>query len=101
VHNEELHNLYFSPNIIKVIKSRIKTWAWHVARMGEMRNVYSISVVKLQAKKTLGRHRHRWDDNIRMDFREIRWEDVGWTHLAQERDQWRAIVSTVMNNRVP
>jgi hypothetical protein len=71
LHNEELHNLYCSPSIIRIIKSRRIRWAGHVARMGEKRNVYRILVAKPEGKRPLGRARRRWEDNIRMDLREI------------------------------
>jgi hypothetical protein len=100
-HNEELHNLYTTPNIIRVIKSRIMRWAGHVARMGEMKNAYKILVGKSEVKIPLGRPRRRWKDNIRMNLREIVWEVVGWIHLSQDRDQWRAVVNTIMNLWVP
>jgi hypothetical protein len=70
LHNEELHNLYFSPSIIRMIKSRRMRWAGHVARMGETRNAYRILVGKPEGKRPLGRPRHRWVDNIKMDHRE-------------------------------
>jgi hypothetical protein len=69
--------------------------------MGEERNAYRILVGKPEGKRPLGRPRRRWVDNIRMDLREIGWDDVDWIDLAQDRDQWRALVSTVMNLRVP
>jgi transcription termination factor 2 len=97
IHNEELHNLYSSPNIIRMIKSRRMRWAGHVARMGETRNVYRILVGKAERKRPLGRPRCRWVDNIKMDLREIGWDGVDWIKLAQDRDQWRALVNTVMN----
>jgi hypothetical protein len=68
MHNEELHNLYFSPNIIRIIKSRRMRWAGHVARMGEEMNAYRILVGKPEGKRPLGRHRRMWEDNIRMDL---------------------------------
>jgi len=71
LHNEDLHNLYASPNNIRLIKSRRLRWAGHVARMGTLRNAYSIPVGKPECKRPLGRPRHRWEDNIRMDLREI------------------------------
>jgi hypothetical protein len=71
LHNEELHNLYCSPSIIRMIKSRRMRWTGHVARMGEKRNGYRIRLGKPEGKRPLGRPRPRWEDNIRMDFREI------------------------------
>jgi hypothetical protein len=71
VHNEELHNLYSSPNIIRIIKSRRMRWADHVARMGETRNAYRILVAKPE-----GRPRRRWVDSIKMD---LRWDEMVWT----------------------
>jgi hypothetical protein len=71
LHNEDLHNFYASPSIIRVIKSRKVDWTGYVARMGEMRSAYKISVRKPGGKRQLGRPRCRWDDNIRMDIREI------------------------------
>jgi len=72
-----------------------------VARMGEMRNAYSILAGKSEGKRPLRRPRRRWEDNIRKDLGEIVWEGAGPMHLAQDRDQWRAVVNTVMNLRVP
>jgi hypothetical protein len=94
-------NLYASPNIIRVIKSRRTRWVGHVARMGEMRNAYNIMVGKPEGKRPLGRHRHKWEDNIRTDLREIGCEGVDWIHLTRDRDQRRDLVKTVMNIRVP
>jgi hypothetical protein len=85
-HNEELHNLYTSPNIIRVIKLRM-TLVGHVAHMGEMTNEYKILVRKSERKRPLRRHRHRWEDNIRTDLRGTEWEDVDCMHLAQDREQ--------------
>jgi hypothetical protein len=73
LHNEELHNLYSSPNIIRLIKSRRIRWAGHVARKGEKRKFYKVLVGKPEGKRQLGRPRRRWEDGIRMDFREIDW----------------------------
>jgi hypothetical protein len=69
LHNKELHNLYSSPNIIRMIKSRRVSWPGHVARMGEKRNAYRVLVRKPEGKRTLGRQRHRWKDNIKIDLR--------------------------------
>jgi hypothetical protein len=100
LHNDELHNLYSSPNIVRVIKSRKLRWARHVARMGEGRGVYRVLFGKPEGKRPLERTRRRWDDNIKLDPREIRIDGVNWTRLAQDRVQWRAFVNTVMNLRV-
>jgi hypothetical protein len=96
LHNEELHNLYSSPSIIRMIKSRRMRWAGHVARMGEKRNVYRILVGKPEGKIPQGRPRRRWLDNI-----DIGCDGVDWINMAEDRDQWRALVNTVLNLRVP
>jgi hypothetical protein len=72
----------------------------HVAGTGKLKNAYTILVSKSEGKRPLGRHRHRWEDNIRMDVREIECEVVDWIHLTQGRDQWRALVNTVMNLQI-
>jgi hypothetical protein len=87
------------PSIIRMIKSRRMRWAGHVAWMGGKRNAYRILVGK--PKGPLGRPRHRWVDNIKMDLRETWWDVMDWIDLAQDRDQWRALVNMVMNLRVP
>jgi len=69
--------------------------------MGKMRNAYKILVRKPEWKKPLGRHRCRWEDNIRINLREIGWEGVDWMHLAQDKDQWQDLVCTVVNLWVP
>jgi hypothetical protein len=84
-----------------MIKSRRMGWAGHVARMGETRNAYRILVGKPEGKRPLGGPRCRWVNNIKMDLRELGWDGVDWIELAQDRDQWRALVNTVMNLRVP
>ena len=99
--NEELNNLYSSPNIVRVIKSRRMRWAGHVARMGEGRGVYSVLVGKPEGRRPLGRPRRRWEHNIRMDLWEVGCGGVDWMELAQDRDRWCALVSAVMNLRVP
>ena len=101
LHNEDLNNLYSSPNILRVIKSRRMRWAGHVARMGEGRGVYRVLVGKPEGRRPLGRPRRRWEDNVRMDLREVGCGCVNWMELAQDRDRWRALVSVVMNLRVP
>ena len=101
MHNEELNDLYTSPNIARVIKSRRTRWAEHVARMGEERGVYRVLVVKPERKRPLGRPRRRWVDKIRMDLHEVGCGYMDWIGLAQDRDKWRTLVSAVMNLRVP
>jgi len=101
LHNEELNDLYSSPNIVRVIKLREMRWAGHVARMGEEREVYRILVGKPEGKRPLGRHRRRWVDNIRMDLQEVERGYMDRIGLAQDRDRWRTLVSAVMNLRVP
>jgi hypothetical protein len=97
-HNEELHNLYSSPDIIRQVKSRRMRWARHVASMGEDRKVHKVLVGKPEGKRQLGRPRRMWEDGIRMDLREIGLEGgVDWIRLAQKRGRWRAVVSAVMN----
>jgi hypothetical protein len=101
LHNKELHNLYSSPNIIRIIKSRRMRWAGHVAWMGEKRNMYRLLVGKPEGKRPLGRPRCRWMDNIKMDLLEIGLNVVDWIGLAHDRYRWRALVNSVMNLRVP
>jgi hypothetical protein len=69
--------------------------------VGEIRNAYNILIGKPKGKRLHGRHRRRWEGNIRMDLREIEWGGVDWMHLAQDRDQRQALVNTVMNLWVP
>ena len=76
-------------------------WAGHVARMGEGRGVHRVLVGKPEGKRPLGRTRCRWEDNIKMDLQEVGEFCGDWMELAQDRDRWRAPVSTVMNFRVP
>jgi hypothetical protein len=85
LHNEEVHNLYSSPDIIGQVKSRRMRWAGHVARMGEERKLYKVLIGKPEEKSPLGRPRHWWEDGIRMALREIVLGDVDWIHLAQHR----------------
>jgi hypothetical protein len=100
LHNEELYDLYSSPNVVRVIKSRRMRYAGHVVRLGEERGVYKVLVGKPEGKRPLGRPRRRWEDNIRMDLQEVGCGSMDWIGLAQDRDRWRALVNAVMNLRV-
>jgi hypothetical protein len=101
LHNDELHSLYSSPNIVRVIKSRKMRWVGHVARRGMGRCVYRVLVGRPEGRRPLGRPRHRWEDNIKMDLREIGIDGANWIQLDQDRVQWQACVNTVMNLWVP
>jgi hypothetical protein len=83
LHNDEFHSLYYSPNVIWVIKSRRMRWAGYVAWMGEGRGVYRVLVGRSKGKRPLGRPRYRWEDNIKLDLREMGINGVNWTWLAQ------------------
>jgi hypothetical protein len=80
-----------------MVKSRRMIWVGHAARMAERRNAYRILVGKPEGSRPLGRPRRRWVDNIKMTLREIGYDGIDWLDLAQDRDQWRALVHTVMN----
>jgi hypothetical protein len=98
--DEELHNFYSSPNIIRMIIKKDemgRTSSTHV----EKRIAYRILVGKSEGKRTLGRPRRRWEDNITMNVKEIEWGGINWIHLAQGKDWWRVLVNAVMNLRVP
>ena len=91
------NDLCSSPNIVRVIKWRRMRWAGHVARMGEERGVYRVLVGKPEGKRPVGRPRRKWVVNIRMDLQEVGCGYMDWIGLAQDRDRWRSLVSTVMN----
>jgi hypothetical protein len=101
LHNYELHSLNSSPNVVRVIKWRRMRWAGHVARIGEGRGVYRVLVGRPEGKRLLGRHRHRWEDNIKMDLREKGIDGANWIQLVQDRVQGWAFLNTVMNIQVP
>jgi hypothetical protein len=101
LHNAELHILYSSPNVVRVIKSRKLRWAGQAARMGEGRGVYRVLIGKPEGKIRLGRRRCMWEDNIKLDLRKTGIDGANWIRLAQDRVQWRAFVNTIMNLRVP
>ena len=77
------------------------TWTGHVANIGETRGVYMILVGKPEGKRPLGRPMRRWEDNIKMDLQEVGCGGIDWIELARDRDRWRALVTAVMNLRVP
>jgi len=98
LYNEELNDLYCSPNIVQEIKSGRMRWAGHVACMGDKRDVYRFLVGKPEEKRPLGRPRHRWEDNIKVGLQEL---GMDWIKLAQDRDRWQALVNVITNLRVP
>jgi hypothetical protein len=97
LHNEELGDLYSSSNIIQVIKSGRLGLVGHVACLGERGGAYRILVGKPERKRPLGKPRHRWEDNIKMDLQEVGWRGMGWIELAQDRDRCWALVNVVIN----
>jgi hypothetical protein len=101
LHNQELRDLYSSPRIIRIIKSRRMRWAGHVARMGEKRNAYRLLMGKPEGEIPLGRPRRRWVDNNKINLLEIGWGGVDCIGLAQDRGKWRVLVNAVMNLQVP
>jgi hypothetical protein len=101
VHNEELNDPYSSPNIVWAIKSRRMRWAGHVACVGESRGVYMILVRKPEGKRPIGKPRHTWEDNIKMDLQEVGCGGMDWIELAHDRDRWQPLVSAVTNFLVP
>ena len=99
--NEELNDMYSALNISRVIKLRRMRLARHVARVGERIGVYRVSVGKSEQKSPLGKPRHRWEDNIKINLHELGCGVVDWIELAQDRDSWRVLVNAVMNLRIP
>jgi hypothetical protein len=94
--------LLFSLDVKSKSKAKkLSTKSGHVARMGEKRNAYRILVGKPEGKRPLGRRRRSWVDNIKLDLRETGWDDVDWIDMVQDRDQWRALMNTILNLRVP
>ena len=93
--------MYSSPNIIRSLKSRRLRWAGHVAHMEQSRNAYRVLVGKPEGKRPLGRRRPRWEDNIKMELREMDYDPGDWTALAEDRDQWQPYVRAVINLRFP
>jgi len=98
--HEEFNDLYCSPNIVRVIKSRRMRLAGQVESMGEKRGGYRVLVGKPEGKRPLARPRRRWEGNIKMAIQEVGCGN-DWIYLAEDRDRWRALVNAVMNLRVP
>jgi hypothetical protein len=88
LHNDELHSLYSSLNIVRTNKSRRMRWTGYVTCIGEGRGVYRVLVGRPEGERPLGRPRCRWEDNIKIDLREIGINGVNWIQLAQNRVQW-------------
>jgi hypothetical protein len=101
LHNEELRDLYSSPSIIRIIKSRRMRWADHVDEWERRRTRIDYWWESQRGKRPLGRLRRRWVDIIRKDLGEVGWGDVDWIGLAQDRNRLRALVNSVLNLRVP
>jgi PAS domain-containing protein len=101
LHNEELRDLYSLPSIIRMIKSRKMRWEGNVEQMGEKRTADRLVVGKPEGKRPLERPRRKWVDNIRMDLLEVEGNDVDWISVAQDRNRWRILVTSVMKFRVP
>ena len=101
LHSEKLNDVYSSPNIVRVIKSKRMRWAGHVACMNEERGVYRVLVGKPEGRRPLGRPRCKWVDNIRTDLQEVGCGYMDWIGLAQDSDRWQTLVSAIMNLRVP
>jgi hypothetical protein len=99
--NEELGDLYSLPNIVRLVKSRRMRWAEHLMRMEEGRDVHRVLVGKPEGKKPLGKPRRRWEDNIKTHLQKVGGGCGDWMELAQDRDKWLALVTKVLNFRVP
>ena len=97
LHNEELNDLYCSPNIVRVINSRRMRWAEHVASMGDRRGVFGVLVGKFETKRPLERTSFGWEDNIGMDLQGVGCGDMDWIELVQDGDSWRTLVNAAMN----
>jgi hypothetical protein len=101
LHNEELHNLYSSPRTYnRIFKLSRMIWAGNLARMREKRNSYRILVGKPESMRSLGRSRCRWEDNIKIELREIGWSNMDWIDVDKDINKCRAPVFTAMSIRV-
>jgi hypothetical protein len=101
LHDEKLYSLCCTLNISRVIKSRKMKWAGHVGRMGDRSGACRVLVWRPDRRRPLGRPRHRWEDNIKMDLQALEWGGIDWIDLAEDMDSWRTLVKAVMNLRVP
>jgi len=101
LHNEELNDLYSSPNIVWEIKWRRMRQVGHVVYIGVRRSVYRVVVGQPEEKRPLGRPGHRWEENIKMDLQEVGCRGMDWIGVAQDRDRWRALLNVTVNFRVP
>ena len=101
LHNEELNDLYSSPSIVRVIKSRRMVWAGHVACIGESRGVYRVLVGKPQGKRPLEWPSHKLEDNIKMDLQEVGFEGMDWIDVVEYTDRWQSLMNGVINLLVP
>jgi hypothetical protein len=101
LHNDELHNLYSSLNIVRAIKSRRMRWAGHVTSIAEGRGAYRVLVGRPEGKRPLGRPRRKWDDNIKVDIRKMGIDGLNWIRLAQDGVHWPTFINTLMNLQVP
>jgi len=101
LHNEKLNDLCSSPNTVQVITLRRMRWVGYGAYMGHRRGVFWVLVGKPEGKRPLGRPRHTWEDNIKMDLQEVGCGGMDWIELAQDRDRWQPLVNVVTNFRVP
>jgi hypothetical protein len=90
-----------SGNIVRVVKSRRMRWVGHVARMWERGGVHRVLLGKPEGKRPLGRPRHKWKDNIKMELQEVGGDCGNWMELAKDRERWQALASMVKNFRVP
>jgi hypothetical protein len=97
LHNEELNDLYSSPNTFRVIKSIRMRWEWHVIRMEERGGSYRDLLGKPEGRRPSARPRRRWEDNIKMDLQEMGWWGMDWIDVAQDRDSWWVFVKAVMS----
>jgi hypothetical protein len=98
---QKLNDLYSLPNIVRVVNSRRMRWAGNVTRMAGIEECTGCWWGRPEGKRPLGRPRHRWEDNIKMDLQEVGGDGVDWLELAQDMDRWRALVGTLRDFRVP